>query len=408
MLLSRRTLLAGTLAPLSATRRIPRVAAVVTAYFRNSHADLIVSRLLQGENLDGKSRVPRLELAGLYVDQLPANDISGMLSTRYGFPIFPTIRQALTLGGEKLAVDGVLLIGEHGTYPHNELDQELYPRKRFFEETVAVFRDSHRVVPVFNDKHLSHSWDEARAMYRTARRLCIPLMAGSSVPGTWRRPAVEVPRGARLREIAVLSYHTLYGYGFHALELLQALAERRYGGETGVREVQCLTGEPAWRAWRDGRCDPALLRAAIARLSHPAPRDLERAVPSPTLFLIRYGDGLHAAAMTLNPAVGEWSAAWDEAGRSDPSSALFWTQEERPLGHFTFLLRGIERFVHTGTPPWPVERTLLTSGVLDALLHSRRAGGLAISTPHLAIRYDPPAGWSDPGPPPPGRPLDQP
>src|SRR5262249_24591338 len=152
--------------------------------------DVLLSRLFQTEDLDFKGRQPDLQLVSLYVDQVPKNDLSHSFAQQYGFRLFPTIAEALTLGGGQLAVEGVLIVGEHGDYPHNDLEQELYPRKRFFDATMEVFRQSKRVVPVFVDKHLSHSWDEAKAMYATARRLKVPLMAGSSLPGTWRRPPV--------------------------------------------------------------------------------------------------------------------------------------------------------------------------------------------------------------------------
>src|SRR5207249_1384006 len=159
----------------------------------------------------------------LYVDQFPANDLSRSFAKEFRFRLCPTIEEVLTLGGDRLAVDGVLIIGEHGDYPHSEKGQELYPRKRFFDATLAVIRRSGRPVPIFVDKHLSHSWDEAKAMVAEAKRLHVPLMAGSSVPGTWRRPPLDAPRGAKLTEAVAISYHTLYGYGFHALEMLQCL-----------------------------------------------------------------------------------------------------------------------------------------------------------------------------------------
>src|SRR5437763_2323 len=83
----------------------------------------------------------------------------------------------LTLGGERLAVDGVLLIAEHGNYPLNEKGQILYPRFEMMEQIVSVFRKTGQVVPVFCDKHLSYSWDKAKQIYGWAQELKIPFMA---------------------------------------------------------------------------------------------------------------------------------------------------------------------------------------------------------------------------------------
>jgi hypothetical protein len=407
---SRRELLAGAstlMAPDLLARRPKRVAGITTTYFHNSHADVLLSRLLQGENLDFHSRKPDLELVSLVVDQFPAGDISRNLAQKYGVRLCGTIEEALTLGGTDLAVDGVLIIGEHGNYPSNEKGQELYPRKRFFDAAVSVMRASGRSVPLFSDKHLSHSWTEAKAMVEEAHRLKIPLMAGSSLPHTWRHPPLEIRRGARLKEAVALSYHTLYGYGFHAMEMLQCLAERRGQGETGVRRVRCLVGAEVWKAGEQGLYDRSLLDAALAALPGGAPKNLEAAVPEPVLFHLEYRDGFRASVFTLNPAVGAWSIAWREAGSPEPRATQFWTQEARPLGHFTFLLRAIERMMHTGRPTTPVERTLLTSGMLDFLLSSRLQGGIWIDTPELDVRYQASSDWKDPGPPPPSRPLDQ-
>jgi hypothetical protein len=391
----------------SARRRPKRVAGITTVYHHNSHADVILSRLLQGEDLDFHSRRPDLELVSLYVDQFPKTDMSRDLSRQYGFRLCSSVEEALTLGGEQLPVDGVLVVGEHGDYPQNEKGQDLYPRKRFFDETIAVLRRSNRAVPIFVDKHLSHSWTEAQEMVREARRLRIPLMAGSSLPGTWRRPAIEVPKGERLREAVAVSYHTLYGYGFHALEMLQCLAERRSGGETGVRRVQCLEGPAVWEAGTQGGYDRSLLDEALGRIPGFGQKNIEALVPTPAVFLIEYLDGFRASVFTLNPAVGAWSTAWRSDDRPEAQSTLFWTQEARPLGHFTFLVREIEQLMHTNRPPRPLERTLLTSGMMDFLLTSRLRGGVPIDTPELAVRYRPGPTWKDPGPPPSPRPLDQ-
>jgi hypothetical protein len=405
-MISRRELLLAGGSLVLAPDRPRRVAAIVTVYHHNSHADMLVSRLLQSDTLDGLGRRSPLELAGLYVDQFPATDKSRSLAKTHGFRIYPTPQEALTLGTETLAVDGVLIIGEHGAYPTSDTGAELYPRKRFFDATTDVFRRATRSVPVFVDKHLSHDWSEAKEMYETARRLGFALMAGSSLPGTWRRPAVEIAPGARLEEIVSVSYHTLYGYGFHALEMTQCLAERRAGGETGVRRVQTLEGEAVWEAGRSGRYDRALLAEALGRLTRGVPADLEKKIPQPVAFLMDYRDGLRATVLTLNPAVGEWATGWRERGKREPKSTLFWTQEARPFYHFAFQFRGIEKMILTGKPAWPAERTLLTTGMMDFLLKSRREGSRPIDTPSLAIRYQPGPAWRKPSELPPDRPID--
>src|SRR5229473_1200564 len=224
-----------------------KVAAIVTEYRRWSHADVIIGKILEGYNHDGGPG-PNLQLASMYVDQFPANDMSRALARRYSFTIYDSIAAALTLGGKELAVDGVLCIGEHGKYPSNAKGQILYPRRRFFEGVTDVFAKYKKSVPVFNDKHLAATWEDAKWMYDKARELFVPFMAGSSIPVTWRRPPLRLQRNCELVEAVQIGYGPFEGYGFHALDGLQCMAERRKGGETGVKAVQTLQGEEMWKA----------------------------------------------------------------------------------------------------------------------------------------------------------------
>lgn len=399
-------LLAGGVSTLAQEGATRRVAAIVTEYRHNSHADVIVSRLLLTDTLDGMGRELPLELASLYTDQRPSNDISRLLAASHRFPIKTRIADALTLGTGRLAVDGVLLVAEHGRYPYSATGNHQYPKRRFWDETIEVFRRSGKVVPVFIDKHLSDNWKDAKHIYDTARELKIPLMAGSSVPGTWRHPPADVERGAKLSEIVGFTYGATDSYGFHGLEAVQSLAEQRRGGESGVRAVQCLSGVDVWRALDDRKVDIDLFRAALARApGYEQGREIDRkAVRRPKLLIVHHTDGLRVSLFELNGAVGVWTAAWrDGEGRSIVSTQ-FRTQEARPAGHFGLLVDGIQRMIFTGTPSWPVERTLLTSGMLDALLLSHSRGGPLIETPELRVAYQPTWRWKEPPPPPPGRP----
>ena len=386
----------------------PKIAGVTTVYHHNSHADVLLSRMIQGKALDGDGPMPNMNLESVYVDQFPERDISRELEKNSNgeFKITKTIADALTLGTGKLAVDGVMLVGEHGDYPRSNTTQIVYPKRRLFTEILEVFDKSEKVVPVFSDKHLADNWEDAKWIYDEAKKRDIPLMAGSSLPGLWRYPPTDVPRDAKLKEIVAISYHTLDAYGFHAMEIVQCLAERRLGGETGIKRVQTIVGDDVWKS---DLYDRKLFEQALDRhLNQKRLRrkPLSELVKEPVLFVMEYNDGLRASVLTLNGAAGEWSAAWElEDGTQD--SALFWTQEARPFFHFSLLSDGIEKMMHTGKPTWPVERTLMTSGALDALLIAKRdAVKDWMNTPHLSkVKYKSHWDWKQPSPPPHSRPV---
>jgi sugar lactone lactonase YvrE len=394
--------------------RIPKVAGLTTAYFHNSHADVLLSRGMMTDSLDRKGvRLP-WSLSSLYVDQITPNDSSRKRAAEFHVPIASTIDQALRADGTKLTADAVMLVAEHGDYPESDLGQILYPKRRLFGELVNSFDKGERIVPVFFDKHLSDNFDDAKWIYDQAKARNIPLMAGSSLPVLWRKPPVDVNRDCVLEEIVAVSYHRLDAYGFHALEMVQCLAERRKNGESGVNSVRCIEGSEVWNAADKGHFDRKLLNAALARMEsrkfvdgkNEDGKSIEELCPDPVLFQIHYEDGLKASVLTLNPAVGEWGVAWREQQPERVESTLFWTQESRPFYHFDLLLRGIEKMFVTDKPTYPVERTLLTTGMLDALLRSRKQGGTQLETPWLDIDYQSEWNWSPPIEPPVTHPID--
>lgn len=372
------------------------VAGIVTEYRRHSHADVILGKILEGYFHDGRD-MPQLRLVSLYVDQVPGGDMSRALAQKHGFTIYDSIEGAVTRGRKEVAVDGVIIVGEHGKYPTNARGQTLYPRRRFFEAVANVFARYRRSVPVFTDKHLAATWQDARWMYDRARELFVPLMAGSSLPVTWRRPPLRLPRGTELVEAVAVGYGPFEGYGFHALEALQCLVERRRGGEVGVRRVQCLQGEEMWRAMDRGDFSRELLEAAMARVPAHATGDfrtLTAKARDAGVFLIEYRDNFKAAVAMLNGWVhegdgGAFTAALRLRGRHQPASTHFYLQQPDPFAHFAYLLRAIEAMIVSGHPSYPVERTLLTTGILDAVMTSKAERNRAVETPHLDIRYTP-------------------
>ena len=257
-------LLAGVAGQAAAPRK--KIAALSTTYHVRSHSDNFITRFLEGYWINEKYYPPPCDIVSLYMDQVHAADIGHRLAASYGFPVVKSIPEALTLGTGKLAVDGVLLIGEHGKYPFNDKQQQLYPRYEFYQQVVDVFRKSGRSVPVFNDKHLSYDWNKAKQMYDWSKELKFPLMAGSSVSVTFRRPELDFPRGVEFQDALMVGGGWVSDGGvFHNLETLQCFVERRKGGETGVRAVQHLQGDAVWKAAEEGRWSKDLMHAALSR-----------------------------------------------------------------------------------------------------------------------------------------------
>lgn len=366
---------------------VKRVAVVLTAYQLGLHADVLVGKLLEGWKQDGGPG-PALELVSMYVDQFPKEDLARPMAAKHNVPIFDSIEKALTLGKKGISVDGVISIGEHGDYPYNDRGQHLYPRRRFFEGITNTFAKYDRVVPVFSDKHLGPQWQDALWMYRRAKEMKIPFMAGSSLPVSYRKPDLAIDMASEVEAAVGIGYSGLDIYGIHTLECYQCCVERRRGGEVGVDSVQCIEGDDVWRAIDNGRIDAAAFAAALDVTPHPRDVDIRKEA-EPTAFLFDYADGFAGSVVMLSGFAGGISAALKLKGDAKHKAALFEERLQPRHPHFAYLLKGIERMMHTGRPSYPVERTLLTGGILDRILTSRAKGFTKINTPELRIRYKP-------------------
>ncbi len=364
-----------------------RVAAVCTVYYATSHADAIVTKFLKGMSTDEGFFPPEVDVVSLYLDQVPESDIGLALAREHGVPVYPSIRGALTRGGGRLDVDAVLLIGEHGDYPWDERERLLYPRRSFFEQIAGEIGRGGRPVPVFNDKHFAWDFSDAQWMWNRARELEIPLMAGSCLPLAWRNPWLEHEIGAPVEEALAVGYGKVEAYGFHTLEVLQCMVERRPGGESGVRSVQCLEGGEVWRAADRGVWPRELAEAACAAIERKPPGPMEEHAKSPRLFLMEHRDGLRTAALLLQGYVSDWAYAARVGGRVQATE--FYLQPDGPGANFGYLCRNIQRFFQEGAAPTPPERTLLTTGVIDAVMNSRHEGHRVVETPFLDVAYEP-------------------
>jgi hypothetical protein len=386
--------------------RRPRIAAVVTEYRRYSHAQHILDRFLYGYGWGTRHHQPDLDLVSLYADQQPQNDLSRARAQEFPqLQIYSSIEAALCEGGDGLAVDGVLLIAEHGDYPKNERGQTLYPRYEFFREIVEVFERAGRSVPVFVDKHLSWNWDWATEMVDTSRQMDFALMAGSTVPITSRLPSIDLPYGAHVEEAMCVGTGGPDAYDIHCLEGVQAMVERRRGGETGVVAMEAVRGEAFWEAmhagsWEDGGWDAELFQACLCRslllgqarenFNHYLPTidELPELAKDPIAYRYEYADGLKASILLVDGIVGDMSFAARLQGVERPLSTLFYLHPREVCNFFSPQVNHIETLMTTGKSPVPIERTLLTTGLTAAAVQSLHMGGARQQTPHLDIRYE--------------------
>ncbi|MDA0337647.1 MAG: hypothetical protein O2782_20980 [bacterium] len=388
--------------PTHAATRPKRIAFLGTVVREHSHAQHFLDRLTQGQNWGGRWLAPRVEVASVYIDQFPEGDLGRQRIAKHQLKQHGTIAEALCLGGSSLAVDGVVIIAEHGKYPRNDKGQTRYPRYDWFKQVVNVFEASGRSVPVFNDKHLSTTWDECAEMVADSERLGFPFLAGSSLPVTWRLPSIDVPYGAPMTESVCVAYGGVDSYDIHALETAQCMSERRQGGEVGIRQVQALRDEALWDRLNAADCQRTreLFVAALTR-SHNLPVEggyptdpvtLEWAhhtMPEMTGYLIEHRDGFRTSIFLTN------IRDFNYAGHLSGTGEILSCQMYLPMpGHgsttadfFNPLTRHIEDLILTGEAPYPVQRTLLTSGMVIAGIDSLHQEQQVIKTPEMGVRY---------------------
>jgi hypothetical protein len=378
-----------------------QIAVIATVYRYLSHAQHITDRFLVGYPHNGEWHRPDMKVVSLYVDQKPPDDQSGERAREFGFQVYPTIAEALRCGTDRLAVDAVLIIGEHGDYPRNEKGQILYPRYEFFKQCVEVFEKDGRAVPVYNDKHLSYSFEKAKWMVDASKRLNFPMLAGSSLPVTWRLPNLELPLECEIESALMVGEGGSDAMDFHALEAMQCMVERRKGGETGVAAVQMIEGEAVWKAGEEGRWSKQLLTAALSRSDTPqgltlvdgrtqdlvGSGELPKLVKNPAAYFIEYRDGLRTTLLMLDGALQDFNFAARVRGMKDIASTQFFLSPVPNVTYSACLVSKIEEMFETGRPPYSVERTLLVSGVLEACLTSRIQDHQRLETPQLAVRY---------------------
>jgi hypothetical protein len=404
------------------SRPVIRLAVLGNEFTLGSLLQSVTDHFLIGYQWEGDWHMPQVKVVSMYLEPVPApagpafgpgrvapvapdhGPLSEGRAREFGFKIYPNIPQALRCGGGELAVDAVLCMIEDSHYPHNRKGQVLCPRYDYFKQCAQVFTTDRRSVPIYNYGDLSFSTEQAKAMVTTAQHMNFPLMAGSWMPATWRIPDIDIPYGGQITEAVAVGIGDLDRDDFHALEAMQAMMERRKGGETGVKSVQLLEGDDVWDAGESGKWSKTLLSSAQSRsdalqgltVMDGRPQNmvasgvLAQLVRNPAAYCIEYSDGTRATMLMLDGADADFTFASDVPGHGRIATQFFRGPTPN-LSYTAALANKIEQFYTTKISPFPVQRTQLTSGILEACLTSRERNNVRIETPHLStIHYQAP------------------
>lgn len=367
-----------------------KLAAIVADYRIHSDADAVITRFLEGFWINDDFRAADCDIASLYVKRIGPTDVATRLSTAYRVPLAGSISDALTP-----AVDGVLLIAEDYGASSVEPDS----RFELFSQIVSAFRTTGRSVPIFCCGYLSSNWDHARQMVQQSREMGFRLMAGSAEAVTFRRPELEypLPSGFDDAPLGDRAHHD-YKLGiefedalvispgsqniFSSFDAFQSLMERRMGGETGIGSIEYLANEAVWQAAEQGRWSKDLMDAALGFAKS------SESIEHPELWLIQYTDGTKGALLSLPNLVREPRLAFRVTGRREIDTTWCYAPVDS-RNHFSPLVHGISQMMTTGTPPYPIERNLLTTGALS-FLRAAAIQAKKIDTPTLQISYTAP------------------
>ncbi|WP_019942730.1 hypothetical protein [Dyadobacter beijingensis] len=382
----------GTGAVAHSAPKKPRIACLVSYWgATRSHADWIVTKLLDGYWWEGAHTPSRVEVVAVYIHQFETSGLGQKICRSKNIPIFKTVGEAVTLGGKELAIDGVVIVGEHGEYPTNLKGQWLLPRWWIYQQVIKVFEASKRSVPVFNDKHLSYSWDEAKWMFDKSRELNFPLTGGSSIPVYFRKPEIELAIDTPIKTSVVLGGAPDEGALFHCVDVLQAFAERRKGGETGVKSVQCIRGPETWK-WTEANPWAGKLLEAV-RVKFDLKPGHFQSIARPNVCIVEYNDGTKAAVYSAQD-VG-WTYAAEIEGKNEPTiiSMLDWPGPFSQYHASNSQPHWITEMMVTGKEPFNAERLLLSTGITAYNMESNWENGRyspvgrRIETPFMNMKY---------------------
>ena len=360
--------------------------------YNSSHADWIVTKLLDGYWWDGAYTQSRVEVASIYIHQHDESLLGQRIAKSKGIPVFDTAGEAVKLGGGDLAVDGVVIVAEHGNYVTDLKGHWLLPRWWIFQQVVTVFEQSKRSVPVFNDKHLSYNWADAKWMFDKSRELGFPLNGGSSIPVYYRTPEVELDVDTPIKRSIVIGGAGDEGGIFHAIDVLQAFVERREGGETGVKSVQSIRGLDTWK-WVERNPWAGKLLDSVTMKFDFEPGHFQQVLET-NACIVEYNDGTLAAVIGGNDVGWTWAGQIEGADEPTIISMLGWAGPFDQYHASNAQPHWITEMMVTKQEPFDAGRLLLSTGITNHYMESNwddstySAVGRRVATPVLMdIRY---------------------
>jgi hypothetical protein len=333
----------------------------------------------------------RVDVVSVYIHQVDTSVLGQKVCKAKNIPIYKTVGEAVTLGGKEPGVDGVVIVAEHGNYPTDLKGHWLLPRWWIYQQVIKVFEQSKHSVPVFNDKHLSYNWDDAKWMFDKSRELHFPLTGGSSIPAYFREPEIEVAIDTPIKNSIVVGAAPDEGGIFHCIDVLQGFVERRKGGETGVKAVQSIRGPETWNWAKRNPWVGKLLDSVAARLNLKQGIFQENAQAN--VCIVEYNDGTKAAVIA-GRGVG-WTYAGEIEGQKEPTivSMLGWPGPYSQYHASNAQPHWITEMMVTKKEPFNAERLLLSTGITNHYMESNwengrySAVGRRIETAVLNISY---------------------
>jgi hypothetical protein len=201
-----------------------------------------------------------------------------------------------------------------------------------------------------------------------------------------------------------MGYGGVDSYDFHGLETAQCMSERRRGGERGISRVHALKGEAVWQALDAGDRETTrrLMVAALNR-SHNLPVETgyptdavtyewaKKAMPNMTAYFIEHVGGFRTT-LFLGP-IRDFNYAGMKGDGGIVSCQMYLPMPghgSTTADFFNPLVRHIEDLVLERRANYPIERTLLTSGMVIAAVGSLSGGQVPIDTPEMAVAYEVP------------------